>query len=205
MADDKPPADVEGATAAAADDDEDEVTPGYKAPKQVDLKTIQGLDADDESLIKYKQTLLGQTTDVLDEGGNNVLLKKLVFKCEGRDDVELDLTGDTSKFKKNPLVIKEGIKYRIAIVFRVQREIVAGLRYFQGIYRKGIRVDKGNNMVGSYGPKTEEHVYTTPAEDAPSGMIARGHYNIKSKFTDDDKNIYLEWEWAFDIKKEWDQ
>lgn len=93
MADDKPPADVEGATAAAADDDEDEVTPGYKAPKQVDLKTIQGLDADDESLIKYKQTLLGQTTDVLDEGGNNVLLKKLVFKCEGRDDVELDLTG----------------------------------------------------------------------------------------------------------------
>ena len=70
------------------------------------------------------------------------------------------------------------------------------------LYRSA--VDKSNFMVGSYGPKTEPHVFTTPMEDAPSGMISRGHYTVKSKFTDDDKNIYLEWEWAFDIKKEWE-
>jgi len=49
-----------GATAG-----EDEDTPGYKAPKKVDLKTLQDLDADDESLVKYKQQLLGQTGNVL--------------------------------------------------------------------------------------------------------------------------------------------
>ena len=65
-------------------------------------------------------------------------------------------------------------------------------------------VDKSNYMVGSYGPKTEPHNYVTPPDDAPSGMISRGTYKVKSKFTDDDKNIYLEWEWAFDIKKDWD-
>ena len=65
-------------------------------------------------------------------------------------------------------------------------------------------VDKSNFMVGSYGPKTEAHEYTTPMEEAPSGMIKRGSYNVKSKFTDDDKHIYAEWEWAFNIKKEWD-
>lgn len=43
----------------------EEGTPGYKTPKMVDLKTIQDLDADDESLVKYKQTLLGQTAGVL--------------------------------------------------------------------------------------------------------------------------------------------
>ena len=64
-------------------------------------------------------------------------------------------------------------------------------------------VDKGNLMVGSYGPKTEAHVFTTPSEDAPSGMISRGHYNVKSLFTDDDKNKYLEWQWALEIKKDW--
>lgn len=64
-------------------------------------------------------------------------------------------------------------------------------------------VDKGQFMVGSYGPKTEAHSYTTPPDTAPSGMLLRGHYGVKSKFTDDDKNIYLEWEWAFDIKKDW--
>ena len=39
--------------------DDDEVTPGYKAPAKVDLKTLQELDADDESLQKYKKDLLG--------------------------------------------------------------------------------------------------------------------------------------------------
>ena len=59
-------------------------------------------------------------------------------------------------------------------------------------------------MVGSYGPKTEAQVFITPEETAPSGMISRGKYNVKSKFTDDDKNIYLEWEWTLEIKKDWE-
>ena len=45
--------------------EDDETTPGYKAPKKVDLQTIQQMDADDESLVKYKQQLLGQTQGVL--------------------------------------------------------------------------------------------------------------------------------------------
>ena len=66
-------------------------------------------------------------------------------------------------------------------------------------------VDKNSLMVGSYGPKTEPHEYQTPIEDAPSGMMARGVYTVKSKFTDDDKNIYKEWEWSLKIAKEWEQ
>ncbi len=58
-------------------------------------------------------------------------------------------------------------------------------------------------MVGSYGPKTEEHEFTTPNEEAPSGLIMRGTYIVKSRFTDDDKNIYLEWQWQLDVKKDW--
>lgn len=49
----------------AAGDDDDLETPGYKAPKMVDLETIQKLDADDESLVKYKEQLLGKTEGVL--------------------------------------------------------------------------------------------------------------------------------------------
>ena len=58
-------------------------------------------------------------------------------------------------------------------------------------------------MVGSYGPKTEAHVFQTPVEEAPSGLIQRGNYNVKSKFTDDDKKIYLEWQWVLEVKKDW--
>ena len=59
-------------------------------------------------------------------------------------------------------------------------------------------------MVGSYGPKTEPHEFKSPPEETPAGLIKRGTYVVKSRFTDDDKHIYLEWEWAFEIKKDWE-
>ena len=81
----------------------------------------------------------------------------------------------------------------------------------------------------SYAPKKELQSYTTPIEDAPSGMLYRGHYTVASLFTDDDQNEHLkvsgyriprvfilidsiadfifsnvlQWEWAFEIKKDW--
>lgn len=64
-------------------------------------------------------------------------------------------------------------------------------------------VDKTDYMVGSYGPRAEEYEFLTPTEEAPKGMLARGSYNIKSRFTDDDKTDHLSWEWNLTIKKEW--
>lgn len=40
-------------------------------------------------------------------------------------------------------------------------------------------------------------------EEAPSGMLTRGHYNAISSFVDDDKKKHLEFEWSFDIAKDW--
>ena len=34
-------------------------------------------------------------------------------------------------------------------------------------------------------------------------MLARGHYKVKSKFTDDDKEEHAQWEWNIDIAKSW--
>lgn len=64
-------------------------------------------------------------------------------------------------------------------------------------------VDKMSHMVGSYPPKVTIQSYTTPYEEAPSGMLARGTYSVKSLFTDDDKNEHLKWDWTFEIKKDW--
>ncbi|CAK8683505.1 rho GDP-dissociation inhibitor 1-like [Clavelina lepadiformis] len=198
--DDVPVEDLKALEVKAGDED----TPGYKAPAKVDLKTIQALDADDESLVKYKQDLLKGAEDQLDEGGPNVLVKKLAICFEDRDNIELDLTGDLSALKKKSIRIKEGTLYKLKISFRVQREIVSGLRFFVSTTRKGVKVDKSSYMVGSYGPKKDEQHFTIANfEEAPKGMIARGHYVSKGKFCDDDKNVHLEWEWSFDITKDW--
>lgn len=40
-------------------------------------------------------------------------------------------------------------------------------------------------------------------DEAPAGILARGHYDATSKFADDDGHDYLKFEWSFDITKEW--
>ncbi|XP_038047341.1 rho GDP-dissociation inhibitor 1-like [Patiria miniata] len=182
----------------------EDLTRDYPPPQQMDLQTLQELDADDESLVKYKQTLLGSTADFLDEGGQNVLLKAMVFAPVDHEETVLNLTGDLSQLKHQPIVVKEGTEYRIKLKFRVQRQIVSGLRFVYAVSRKGIRVDNANSMVGSYGPKTEEQIFQTPVDELPAGMISRGVYIVKGKFLDDDKNIYLEWEWSYSVKKDWE-
>ncbi|KAF4528014.1 hypothetical protein B566_EDAN002197 [Ephemera danica] len=210
-----------GASAGAETPDVDEVESSYKPPPEKSLSEIIEADQEDESLRKYKEALLGEAKAgavIVDEADpRRVLVKKLVLVVPDRADVELDLTGDISQLKKQAssggrlqldhfcltFTIKEGVSYRIRIDFVVQREIVHGLKYVQKTFRLGVPVDRMTHMVGSYPPRAEPHSYLTPAEDAPSGMVARGSYTVHSLFTDDDKNEHLKWEWSFEIKKDW--
>lgn len=67
-----------------------------------------------------------------------VIVKKLALVVADRDDMELDLSGDISKLKKEVFKIKEGVQYKIRIEFIVQREIVHGLKYVQKTFRLGV-------------------------------------------------------------------
>lgn len=89
-------------------------------------------------------------------------------------------------------------------------------------------VDKMEQMVGSYGPSPDGTPYSSlfPTEESPSGMVARsGTYMVKSRVTDDDKEVYAgtlsrltpgtddpqsltlglypDFEWAFKLTKDW--
>lgn len=55
-----------------------------------------------------------------------------------------------------------------------------------------LAVDKLEQMLGSYGPAQEPYVKNFPPEESPTGMLARsGSYHVKSRVTDDDKNVYI--------------
>ncbi|KAG5853708.1 hypothetical protein ANANG_G00029000 [Anguilla anguilla] len=198
--------------AAIAAENEEEEKVNYRPPAQKSLQEIQELDKNDESLRKYKEALLGAAPVA---AGNAAVGQKEPRRPERGGDAPdpavrdrpgplvLDLTGDLDSFKKNPFVLKEGVEYRIKISFKVNKEIVSGLKYVQQTFRKGIRIDKSDYMVGSYGPRETEYDFLTTLEEAPKGMLARGTYTIKSKFTDDDKHDHLSWEWDLNIKKDW--
>ncbi|KAI4821918.1 hypothetical protein KUCAC02_007491 [Chaenocephalus aceratus] len=57
-----------------------------------------------------------------------------------------------------------------------------------------LTVDKQTYMVGNDCPKEEEQECLTPDDEAPKGKMARGRYRVKSSFSVDDKNVYLNWE-----------
>lgn len=132
-----------------------------------------------------------------------VVLRQMSFLVEGRDDVIIDLTKPAEEIKQVTIPVKEGCEYRIKLNFKVEREIVSGLKYSHSMSRKEVTVDKKSEIVGSYGPKEEAQSFTLSPEEAPKGMTLRGLYVFKSRFYDDDKNVYLEWEWSMDVQKDW--
>jgi Rho GDP-dissociation inhibitor len=182
-----------------------------KQPKQ-SLAEYQQMDAGDESLQRYKESLgLGGGKDLSDPNDpRTCIILSLTMKPEGREPITVNLATDqdleTMKDKeKTPFKIKEGTKFVMASEFKVQHEILSGLRYVQIIKRKGIKVGKVEEMIGSYAPNTEKNpTYRKefPEYDAPSGMIARGSYSCVSAFVDDDKKKHLEFEWTFNIVKD---
>ncbi|XP_077590323.1 rho GDP-dissociation inhibitor 1-like [Stigmatopora nigra] len=203
MAESEPTPEQLAALAAATEEPDTAVN--YKPPAPKSLQEIQDLDKDDESLRKYKEALLGSTALNADPNKPNIQVTRMTLVCEAAPcPLVLDLQGDLDGFKKNPFVLKEGVEYKIKINFKVNKEIVSGLKYIQQSFRKGVKVDKSDYMVGSYGPRPDqEYEFLTTVEEAPKGMLARGTYNVKSKFTDDDKHDHLSWEWSLTIKKDW--
>ncbi|KAF9645678.1 E set domain-containing protein [Thelephora ganbajun] len=184
-------------------------TPGYKPTAAKSMDEYANLDAEDESLARWKASLgivpgasgpaTGPRVTVLTLELNSPTLppgKKISFNL--RNAVQL------ANLRKDPISIKEGVEYNVRITFKVNHSIISGVRYIQVVKRSGVRVDKLEQMLGSYGPREEPYIKDFETDESPSGMIARtGSYNVRSRVVDDDGEVYADWEWTFKISKEW--
>jgi len=194
------------------DDQEDlkpSTTPGYKPGEAKSAADYAKLDAQDESLARWKASL-GLTGAVsADTSGPKVTVLGLELTSAtlppGKKLV-LDLTSHQNQNKKDPFTIKEGVEYNVRITFKVNHSIISGVRYIQVVKRAGVKVDKLEQMLGSYGPSPDGKPYTKvfDPEESPSGMLARsGTYAVRSRVLDDDGEVYAEWDWSFKLAKEW--
>ena len=113
------------------------------------------------------------------------------------------MEGKKAELKKNPVIIKEGTEYNVKLDFKVNHDVISGLKYVQVVKKAGLTVDKLEEMVGSYGPSATPHEKRFPTEESPSGMLARTTYAVRSRIVDDDGNIYIDFDWSFKIAKEW--
>ncbi|KAF5392868.1 hypothetical protein D9757_000984 [Collybiopsis confluens] len=172
-------------------------TPGYKPGVAKTAEEYAKLDAEDESLARWKASL-GVTGASSAASGPKVTVLTLELDSKTLPDgktISLDLA-DLAKIadtKKNPITIKEGVEYNVRITFKVNHSIISGVRYIQVVKRAGLKVDKIEQMLGSYGPTpgNEPYVKNFEPEESPSGMLARsGSYNVRSRVVDDDGEVY---------------
>lgn len=184
-------------------------TEGYKIGQSKTVAELAELDKEDESLQRWKASL--GLAGGASGGSKRVVSKTLFLRSDTLPQpIVIDLTqpaGDLAKLKSKPITIKEGIEYSVGLTFSVENEIVSGLRYIQVVKRSGLKVDKLDAMLGSYGPNPAgqanyEKIFES--EESPSGMLARsGTYNVQSRVVDDDAKIWLDFEWSFKLAKEW--
>lgn len=199
----------------------------YKVSAKKSLNEYANIDSKDESLIKWKKSLGLPTDDgellPLDFEGDKrsvVILKFELYDTKSNTLInEISFpkyrnSADVNSFLKNnyfssndngkQIKIKEKTNFSIKIIFKIQNDLITGLKYKQSIKKAGITLDKVDNQIGSYAPNTKtkpSYSITLPEIEAPSGLLGRGNYSIVSKFIDDDKNDHLELNWSVNICK----
>lgn len=205
------------ATAAAAAGAETAAAPApeYKESDKAakTVADIMAADAEDESLRKYKASLLG--TAAHGDVGNTSDPRRLIVKefrvvfdaAEGREDIVHDLSTPEGlqKLKTEGISLKEGCKYKFRLSFIVQHDIVAGIKFVNTV-KKAIFSDVEDIMIGSFAPSSVPHSFEFPKlnyREAPSGMLFRGKYNAKNEFKDSHGACHLDFEYTVDIKKTW--
>lgn len=106
------------------------------------LMLTYSTDQNDESLRKWKESLgLGSGTPLSDpKDPRKVIILSLGLEIEGRPDVIIDLTtpGALESLKSKPFTIKEGATFRMKARFRVQHQILSGMKYLQVVKRMGV-------------------------------------------------------------------
>lgn len=80
--------------------------------------------------------------------------------------------------------------------------MLSGLKYLQVVKRAGVPVDRMEEMIGSYPPRTEPYVKRFAPSVAPSGFLARsGTNSVRTRIVDDDGSVFADFSWAFKLVK----
>ena len=162
-------------------------------------------EEEDESLAKYKATLLAGAKDAKTDDPRHVVVEKFEVLVDGRPPIVLKLSTpeEQAAAEKTKLVFKEGQVYRTQVTFRVQHDVVLGLQFTNSVFKMKMRVDRTKTMIGSYGPQADPYVWKSPKQTWPKGFMVRGSYSAKILITDDDGTEHLSVGYKFDIKAKW--
>lgn len=175
------------------------------------LADIMSRDTEDESLRKYKESLLGSAAhgdrgDTSDPRRLVIDEFRVVFAPEENlPEIVHNLNNETglNNLRMQGISMKEGCRFKFRITFRVQHDLIAGVKFMNVMTRMMIS-ETEDLMLGSYPPSSAPHVFEFPKWDfseAPKGMMYRGKYKVVNSFIDSDGNNHLNFDYELTITK----
>ncbi|KAH3743643.1 Rho GDP-dissociation inhibitor [Pelomyxa schiedti] len=180
-------------------------------PAEVDLAAHYEKEKADPAMKKYLESLgidpnyVGPADDP-----RRVVISEfaIIFRDHPPVVLRFNNEDDVRRAASTPMVVKEGSEFKIRVTFRVQHNVVLGLKILNNVSKLGKTVASDEEMLGTYPPKNEYQTLELPRLDwneAPSGMLLRGDYKSKMKFVDDDNKTHLKFAYILRISREWSE
>ena len=66
-----------------------------------------------------------------------------------------------------------------------------------------MKVEQAENVIGTFAPTVDSHVFDLPETIAPEGFFQRGSYKGKAMLIDTDGMVHLQFKYPFKISKHW--
>lgn len=180
------------------------------------LKEAMMCDVEDESLVRYKESLLGDLKEEVKQSCNLaapmdppfVEIECVEFVCSDREGgnikLEMEALDDEEKnHQASEYVLKEGSRINMRVTFRVHNDIVVGLKLCTKIKKAKVEVSSSEEILGSFPPTKESHVVNLTPEETPSGWFKRTSYKGKAMFVDMDGIVHMRYNFDFKIEKTW--
>ena len=99
--------------------------------------------------------------------------------------------------------MKEAEPFHIRITFKVYNDIVLGLKFCNVVKKLGMVVEKAEQVIGTFAPTNDPHVFNLEPDITPEGFFKRGDYSGKAMLADADGNIHWQMDYPFRISKHW--
>ncbi|KII63245.1 putative rho GDP-dissociation inhibitor [Thelohanellus kitauei] len=179
------------------DSDTDERSVEFKAPPEKPISEIMEADKEDQALMNYKKTLIGDPERCGAELKLDII--KLTVETKSGRVIEYPINATITPKDKGKVIeidesqeLPEGCEFRAYMHFKVDRGMVFSLKCHQTVKRMGIKVMGQNIMVGSY--RADDAINKAGLGDEisiASGMTNRGNYTVTFDLQDLDKKIEL--------------
>ena len=161
--------------------------PPPTAPPEVDLASQFEKEKNDPAMIAYlKQLGIDPNYVPPKDDPRRLVINEfaVVFKDHPAYVLKFNKPEDLLEAKKKPIIVKEGAEFKIRVSFRVQHNVVLGLKIINTVSKLGKTLTKDEEMLGTYPPKNEFQTLEIPRlewTEAPTGMMLRGEYKAKVK------------------------